>query len=440
MAEFIQFRGLRYTDKVELSNVIAPPYDVVKGALRDELLARSPFNIIAVELPAPYGTQATEEQYAQAGETLKQWEAQGILKRDDQSFYVYEQEFEVPGTGETKKRRGVLGALRLEEFGDIVKPHEHTLSGPKQDRLKLLRAARTNTSPIFGLFNDGDGWVERVLETVCNHEPDAQATDNDGVIQRLWVLRDEESGNAIEAALEPEAIFIADGHHRYETALNYRNECKAQAESEGKSWTGAEDENFVLMMCVSTSDDGLVVLPTHRLVKNVDAQKVEGLLQSLSQHFDVEEIEYHSAPQQSAMLLDKLSELPEARGRIGLALPGRAYLLQLHEGENHLAQMDAERSRAYNDLDVSVLHTLIMQNLLGVGPDELAAGAHVSYTINAQEAVEKVNQEEYQLAFVLRSTPVAQVQEVADAGDKMPQKSTYFYPKLVTGMVLRPLD
>ncbi len=440
MAEFIQFRGLRYSDKVNLTDVIAPPYDVVKGAYRDELLGKSPFNIIAVELPAPYGTQATDEQYQQADATLKEWQAQGVLKRDEQSFYIYEQEFEVPGSGETKKRRGVLGALRLEEFGDVVKPHEHTLSGPKQDRLNLLRAARTNTSPIFGLFNDSDGWVERVLETVCNHQPDAQAVDNDGVVQRLWVLQDDESCNAIEAALEDEAIFIADGHHRYETALNYRNECQTKAESSGQNWTGEENENYVLMMCVSTSDDGLVVLPTHRLVKNADASKVENLLQALSEHFDVEEIEYHSAPQQSAMLLDKLSESPQSRGRLGLALPGRAYLLQLHEGDEHLAQMDSERSRAYNDLDVSVLHTLIMQRLIGIGPDELAAGGHVSYTISSPEAIDKVDQEEYQLAFILRSTPVEQVQSVADAGDKMPQKSTYFYPKLVTGMVLRPLD
>ena len=440
MAEFIQFRGLRYTNQITLTDVIAPPYDVVKGTYRDELLAKSPFNIIGVELPAPYGQQATDEQYAQAGATLKDWEAQGILKRDDSSFYVYEQEFTVPGSGEVKKRRGVLGALRVEEFGDIVKPHEHTLSGPKQDRLKLLRAARTNTSPIFGLYNDSDGWVERVLETVCNQTPDAQAVDNDGVMQKLWVLRDEESGNAIEAALEPEAIFIADGHHRYETALNFRNECKAAAEAEGKSWTGAEDENFVLMMCVSTSDDGLVVLPTHRLVKNVDVSKVETLLENLAQLFDVEELEYQPVPQSSAMLVDKLTELPDARGRLGLALPGRTYVLQLREGDAHLASMDSERSTAYNDLDVSVLHTLIMQNLLGVGSEELAAGSHVSYNISAEEAVEKTNQEEYQLAFVLRSTPVIQVQAVADAGDKMPQKSTYFYPKLVTGMVLRPVE
>ncbi len=440
MAEFIPFRGLRYTEKVNLTDVIAPPYDVVKGAFRDKLLAKSPFNIIGVELPAPYGTQATDEQYAQAGETLQEWEAQDVLKRDDAAFYVYEQEFTVPGTSEVKKRRGVLGALRVEEFGDIVKPHEHTLSGPKQDRLKLLRAARTNTSPIFGLFNDSGGWVSRVLETVCNHEPHALATDNDGVIQKLWVLQDDESCNAVEAALEDEAIFIADGHHRYETALNFRNECQAQAESEGKVWTGAEDENFVMMMCVSTSDDGLLVLPTHRLVKNVEPLKVETLLENLAQFFDVEELEYHSAPQSSAMLVDKITELPEARGRLGLALPGRTYALQLHKGDAHLASMNAERSRAYNDLDVSILHTLIMQHLLDVDAEKLAAGQHVSYTISAQEAVEKVNAEEYQLAFILRSTPVAQVQAVADEGDKMPQKSTYFYPKLVTGMVLRPIE
>jgi uncharacterized protein (DUF1015 family) len=434
MAEFIPFRGLRpNTEKLQLADVIAPPYDVIKGSLRDELLARSPFNIVAVELPAPYGQQATEAQYIQAGQTLRDWQAQGVLVRDDAAYYIYEQEFEVPGTAEVKKRRGVLGALRVEEFGETVKPHEHTLSGPKQDRLNLLRAARTNTSPIFGLFADDDGWVERVLETVCVTPPLASALDSEGITHRLWRLHDDESVNAIQAAFENEPIFIADGHHRYETALNYRNERQAQAEKEGRAWTGYEDENFVMMMCVSTSDDGLVVLPTHRLVKNVDAAKVNGLLDALAEYFDIEEVEYHSAPQQAAMLLDALSELPDERGRLGLNLPGRAYVLQLRAGDTHLASMEDSRSRAYNNLDVSLLHTLIMQNLLGVGPSELAAGQHVSYTINAAEAIQKVNEEEYALAFILRSTPVAQVQEVADAGDKMPQKSTYFYPKLVTG-------
>jgi uncharacterized protein (DUF1015 family) len=165
MADFTTFHGLRYNcDQVQLADVLAPPYDVIKGAMRDELMARDPHNVVHIELAAPYGTDATEEEYKRCAQLLQEWHESGILVRDDAAFYIYEQEFVVPGSGETKKRRGTIGALRLEEFGEGVKPHEHTLSGPKQDRLNLLRATQTNTSPIFGLYEDNDGWVNSLLD------------------------------------------------------------------------------------------------------------------------------------------------------------------------------------------------------------------------------------------------------------------------------------
>jgi uncharacterized protein (DUF1015 family) len=203
MAEFHPFAGLRYNcEKVNLSDVICPPYDVIKGAARDELIARDPHNIVQVELATYYGQDGTDEQYAKCAEILNNWRNDGTLIQDDPAFYLYEQEFAVPVTSELKKRRGILGALQLEEFGEGVKPHEHTLSGPKQDRLKLLRAVRTNTSPIFGLYDDNDGWVEKLLEDVTFENPTCQATDNDGVTHRLWRITDDETVNAIVAALE----------------------------------------------------------------------------------------------------------------------------------------------------------------------------------------------------------------------------------------------
>ena len=435
MAEFVSFRGLRYNgDKVKLSDVLAPPYDVIKGAMRDELLARNPHNIVQVELAAPYGEDATPEQYQKCAQILEEWKSQEILIRDNASFYLYEQEFAVPGRDEVRKRRGVLGALLLEEFGEGVQPHEHTLSGPKQDRLNLLRATRTNTSPIFGLYNDNDGWVTKLLEDVAFEEPLCEARDGEGVIHRLWRITDDETVNAIDAALEDEAILIADGHHRYETALNYRNEQRAQAEKEGRAWTGDEDENFVLMMCVSTSDDGLVVLPTHRLVKG----PTNVLMQALSKYFDVEPTLSGDAEALVQSLDDP--QFAKAPGRLGLHLPGQTFVLQLKPGTTHREAMDETKSEAYNDLDVSILHTLIMQNEMSIGPEELAAGGHVSYTIAAPEAIAKVESGAYDAAFLMRSTPVEQVQSVAAAGDKMPQKSTYFFPKLITGLVLRPID
>ena len=453
MAEFIPFHGLRYNvGKVALADVLAPPYDVIKGDHRARLAARSAYNVVGVELPEGEG----DTRYENAARVLDDWKAQGILVRDDPTFYIYEQEFAVPGAapqdggshdggssdGVIKKRRGVLGALRLEEFGSGVQPHEHTLSGPKQDRLQLLRATRTNTSPIFGLFNDNDGWVDSVVSATCAVRPICEARDADGITHRLWRLDDDESINCVVAALEDEPILIADGHHRYETALNYRNERRGAVEAAGAEWTGAEPDNYVMMMIVSTSDDGLIVLPTHRLVKGVDAGALDGLLAALGQYFEIEEAPAEGT-REAAALLRRMDEPGTEAGdaaRLGLHLKGRSYSLRLKPGEAHLSAMDAERSAAYNGLDVTILHTLILERHLGIGPAELAAGGHVAYTIDAAEAFAKVDAGDYDAAFLLRSTPVQQVQQVAAAGDKMPQKSTYFYPKLITGLVLRPLD
>ncbi len=435
MAQFLPFRGLRYDcSRVSLANVLCPPYDVIKGAARDELLARDAHNIVAVELAARYGENASPAQYQASAALLQQWTQEGILTRDDTAYYVYEQEFEVPGCpAETRKRRGVLGALTLEEFGKGVQPHEHTLSGPKADRLNLLRATKTNISPIFGLFEDKEGWVGAVIETACMEKPVCEATDAENIKHRLWRLTDDESVNAIEAAFENESILIADGHHRYETALNFRNERQAEIEKNGDEWTGAEGENGVLMMCVSTDDAGLIVLPTHRVVKNVEEALLAALPEKLARYFEVEKFDGDVAAFNEAVRGD-------CGTKIGLHLKGANYVLTLKDGAGHQSAMDETKSEAYNALEVTVLHRLILENELGIGPDELAAGQHVLYTIDCAEAVRKVEAGEAGAAFLLRPTPVGQVQSVAQAGDKMPQKSTYFYPKLVTGLVLRPLE
>ena len=446
MADFSPFAGLHFDPaRVNLSDVICPPYDVIKGAMRDELLAKSPYNIVNIELPEASASGSSvsggeAEKYRSAAQFLTQWREDKILVQDDAAFYLYEQEFKVPGSGEALKRRGVLGALELEEFGDTVKPHEHTLSGPKEDRLKLLRAARANTSPIFGLFNDNDGWIESLLNDVALDPPLLEATDHEGVLNRVWRITDDEMVNAIVATLEGEAIFIADGHHRYETALNYRNERRAEVEKNGGTWTGAEPENRVLMMCVSTSDSGLVVLPTHRVAKGLNEVQVSSLIEKLKEHFEVQSVPLKGSSEDQANAIMPLLSQSSEQVKVGVYLQGQSYIATVRAGTSHLSAMDAERSAAYNALDVSVLHTLMMERLLGIGAAELAAGGHVLYTIHAKDAIEKVDKGEAQIAFLLRSTLVSQVQEVAAAGDKMPQKSTYFYPKLVTGLVVRPLD
>lgn len=427
MADFTPFAGLRYdTEKVRLDEVLAPPYDVIDSEQRSELLARSEYNVVEVELPV--GEDDTK--YERAAAALNTWRENGILTQDEPAFYIYEQEFRVPGTGQTLKRRGVLGALLLEEFGTGVQPHEFTLSGPKQDRLKLLRATGTNTSPIFGLFEDKDAWTAQLLERLSQEsQPDGEARDHEGVLHRIWKVVDEDVVNAITDALDAEAILIADGHHRYETALNYRNERAAAA---GDDWRGTEPENYVMMMCVSMQDPGLIILPTHRLIKNVALETVAALPDTLQKYFHVEKI-----PGEANDLLGKVNEGETIR--IGLIVPGAQYLLTLREGQSHLPELEAGRSQAYNDLDVTILHRLILERELSIGAAELAAGEHVDYNIDVVESSEKVESKEYEAAFILRPTRIEQVSECCASGDKMPQKSTYFYPKLITGLVLRPM-
>ncbi len=422
MAQFLPFRGLRYTSQTSLSAVICPPYDVIKGDARAQLMQRDPHNIVAVELAAPYGETATPDQYQDSADLLSQWISEGILARDDSSYYLYEQEFAVPGTTETVKRRGVIGSLTLEEFGEGVQPHEHTMSGPKADRLNLLRATQANISPIFGLVVDDDAWISLLLESVAVTPPDGVATDGEGIVHRLWKITDDETVNGIEAGFDNENILIADGHHRYETALNYMRE---EREKAGDSWTGAEAANGVMMMCVSMADPGLIVLPTHRLIKNVEPAQVAALPESLKQSFDVEPLEGGAAA------ITKALSGEGGAAKLGLHLPGQSYLLTQHE---------ANAQSALEALDVSVLHGSILENELGIDADKLAAGEHVGYTIHAAEAIEKVEAGEAQVAFLMRATPAKQVAKVAASGEKMPQKSTYFYPKLMTGLVLRPLN
>lgn len=425
MAQFLPFRGLRYTSQIELSKAICPPYDVIKGAARDELLARDAHNIVAVELAARYGENASDEQYQNCAQTLQNWIAEGVLARDDSAFYIYEQEFPLPHSGEIRKRRGVIGALTLEEFGKGVQPHEHTMSGPKADRLKLLRALRTNTSPIFGLVADDDGWIDGLIRDVILTPAKAHATDADGITHRVWVLCDDEMVNGLEAAFKNESVLIADGHHRYETALNYFQE------------TGHQNggESAVMMMCVSMQDEGLVVLPTHRIVKTLSDADAAALPAQLREWFQVEPFSGDANA-----LLEALGAVDKSENALGLHLRGQSYLLRLKNDETVQNARDNSKSAAYNALDVAVLSDLILDEQLGIDAAKVAAGAHIGYTIDAAEAIRQVESGEAGAAFLLRETPVEQVKKVADAGDKMPQKSTYFYPKLATGLVLRPLD
>jgi uncharacterized protein (DUF1015 family) len=323
----------------------------------------------------------------------------------------------------------VLSALRLTPWeDDVVLPHEETMPKPKADRLQLMRATKCNFSPLFLLFDDPDGAAVRLMADICKATPDATVDAGDGQIHRLWVVKGAR-GNQLAEALRTPQLYMADGHHRYETALAYRDEMRASNPSD------PEDAayNFALMLLVEAHDPGLVVLPTHRLVQGVDEQRLTNLVGELSSRFQVEKVPVDaSSPAKVAdTLLRKMAEGGRESPTLGLYRAGEALTLKL--------KGSIPRAGARPLLDVDVLHEGLMEPFLGIGLAELKAGGSVAYTRDAAEAVALVDRGEAQLSLFLNPTKVEQVLETARAHGKMPQKSTYFYPKAITGLVFHSL-
>ena len=399
-----------------LGDVTAPPYDVIGPEKREELLARSPFNVVEVDLP-----KAAEgaDPYEHAAETFDEWLLQDVLKRDrEAAIWPYAQEFTGPD-GQTRTRRGFLAKIRLEAYGPGgVRPHERTQPGPKEDRLRLTRATRHNMSPIFSLHS-GDAWqhLEPALGDVWG-----EATDDDGTVHRVWRVADPAVHEAIAAELADSELLIADGHHRYETARAYQAE------------VGADDEgphSFVLMSLVSLDDPGLAVFPTHRLLHGFDMERYQALGAGLRELFEIEEVG-----------LDGLNPA----GEEGVGVFGYAdshhkqgWRLRLRD-RAPLAEALPDQPDAYRDLDAVILETLVLRGLMGMSTDDIAAKKGLAYDSDPASAVASIESGDRDALFMLRPTPVEAVRECAASGETMPPKSTYFFPKLLTGIVFNPLS
>jgi len=429
MAEVRPFRALRYDPGVaDLSRTIAPPYDVISPELQRELYERDEHNIIRVE----YGRDAEGDseaanKYTRAAAALRDWRSRGVLRLDDEpAIYVYRQRFAWDGT--RYERTAYFGAVRLEPWdAGVVKPHEHTLANPKADRMNLLRATRTQVSPVYSLYRPkkADGlWFEVPEHAEIAIEAGAEAHLVDRVTDEIAIAD-------FARLIADSDVYIADGHHRYETALAYRDEVRARS----ATWSGDEPENFALMALTPYDDPGLLVLPTHRLLHLPSLP--DDALARMRRYFD-------AAPQAAGDTGALLASLSEA-GATGAAfvvagLTDGPQLLTLRDRATVEMMMPGDQPDAWKKLDVNVLQYGILQDAFGIDDAALRAGSAVSYTQNAEEAVRAVAQGEAQLAFLLNATPVEQVLAVADAGSRMPQKSTYFQPKLPTGLVLRSLD
>ncbi|MGI6367129.1 MAG: DUF1015 domain-containing protein [Anaerolineae bacterium] len=420
MPEIRPFRGVRYGAGYLSAQVLAPPFDVIDEGDRLLLTAQSPHNIVWLD-KGPEGHDA--HWYQQAAAQRNAWLEAGVLQRDAvASFYGYRQSFTVEGKHYT--RTGFFAAVRLAPWGQAIYPHERTRSGDRADRLNLTRAMDANMSPVFGMYRDDTGAIDALLEPPA--APALAHAELDGCQHTFWAIQDEATVSRLTALLAERDIVIADGHHRYETALAYQAERRTQQPDAAPG----QPYDYVMMYLTNVAQPGLVILPTHRMV-SVDEVDQEGLLHRLASDFDLYPV----------WNPDRIGETlrQTAAGTVAIGMATRdmgTFVLRLRRAA--LAKSTAEPSLA--GLDVVVLQERILEPLLGISRESLAASAHVTYTIHAREALAAVNEGSAELAFILNPTSVADVWEVATQGLAMPQKSTYFYPKLLTGLVINPLD
>jgi uncharacterized protein (DUF1015 family) len=413
--------ALRYDlDKVgALGDVVSPPYDVIDAALREELLGRSPFNVVEVDLPQPYEEigRGEGDPYARAAETVAAWKGEGALVEDSEpALWALTQDYTAPD-GSTNTRHGILARVGVEDYGaGKIRAHERTLPGPKKDRLDLTRATRLNLSPIFSLTTE-DAWP--LVAPATEGAPWAEVTDADGTVHRVWQVADPEIHAAVHERLAGAELLIADGHHRYETARAYRDEIG-----------GEGPHNYTLMALTGLDDPGLTVFPTHRLLSGFagNAERQQLLGNGLRELFDVAEV-------------DNID--PGGEGGVGVfglydSHHKQAFRLRLKDTAELDRVLDG-KTEAYRRLDSAILEALVFEEILGMTVDDIAARRGIDYAKSIPDSLARLEDGSYDVAFILRPTPVDQVRAVAGAGEIMPPKSTYFFPKILTGIVFNPV-
>jgi uncharacterized protein (DUF1015 family) len=433
MADIHAFRAYRYDlGRVgALSDVVAPPYDVIDPALQQVLYDRSPYNVVRLILnrEEPTDTEA-DNRYTRAARFLREWQADDVLVQDSaRALYAYHQDFEVEGRRHTRK--GFLARVRLEPFGTgRIYPHEETLAGPKADRLRLFHATGMNLSPVFGLYPDPEGAVTAQLDAATRRALPLEATDHLGVVSRLWPVTDQHAVSAVTGLLGPRPVFIADGHHRYETGLRYLQD-RRQA---GEVRDDEAPANFILMMLVGMSDPGLLILPTHRLVSGLPGLTADRLAGVLAPHFRVEKVGQGEPGARDAWELIEADGGQDLLG-FGTVADGVWQTARLHDREI-MARLAADHSPAWRGLAVSVLHLLVLDHLLA---QALGTKGPCRYVHLLREVTEATAAKECQLAALVPPATMGHVEQIAGNLEKMPPKSTYFYPKLLSGLVFNPL-
>lgn len=427
MAVIKAFKGMRYdvSKAGEISKLCCPPYDIISEEQRLEYISENEYNVIRLELP-----KEGENPYANASDILDMWRDKGVLIHEDKpAIYIYEEEF--TAYGERKSIKGIIARVKLEEFSKgIILPHEFTLSKAKEDRLNLMKATNCNFSQIYALYMEGE---HNTLETVNANSKTAPAlefTDNDNVTHRLWIVTDEAVISKLVADFADRKLYIADGHHRYETALNYRNYCR----DNGFSKEG-DAQDYQMIYLVDMEHPGLVVFPTHRLVRDLPDFDKAKALELCAEYFDITP---YNGVENMEKELEKLYN--EGKKSFGFYCgDGEWYLLVLKNIEV-MSELLPELCTASQQLDVTVLHTLVLEKIFGIDKENMANQINLTYTKFFEEAISSVDGGRFQCSFVLNPTRVTEIRDVASAGEKMPQKSTYFYPKMITGMVMNDIS
>ncbi len=416
MADVQPLRALHYDPAVvgALADVVAPPYDVIDASQRAALLARSPFNVVGLDLP-----QGEPDPYTVASELFESWQLQGALVRDGEpAVWAHTQDYSGPD-GIARTRRGFFCRVRIEEYGaGRVRPHERTHPGPKEDRLRLTRATRANISPIFSLYSDPGDVAWSALAPATQQAPWGEVTDADGTVHRIWRVSDAAAIATVQAATRDAELLIADGHHRYETMQAYAEEIGGDGE-----------HRYILMCLVALEDPGLTVFPTHRLVAGLDDARRAALEQALERDFEIVEVP-----------IEQITPAP-GRGPLQLGYFDGTSARRLTLKDQAIADAALPGcSPAYRELDTGVLEALLLKNALGLSDDDISHFNGMFYARDTDEALAMVRSGDYDAAFLMRPTPVEQVSEVAAAGENMPPKSTFFYPKLLTGLLFNPLS
>jgi uncharacterized protein (DUF1015 family) len=428
------FRALRYDSGVvgDVGSCISPPYDVINAEQQQSLYERNEYNIVRIiKGKTEPSDDGTNNQYTRAAQYLNSWIAKGALKKDEaETIYGYVQDFQI--AGEDYHRLSFIALAKLEEFGKIVRPHEQTLSGPKVDRLNLQRATAAAFGLVYMLYDDPQMVADKVVERAAQREPLLDFVDDAGVRHRLYAVRAPKDIEAVEKMMADKSFIIADGHHRYETGLAYSRENPSPA------------ARYQMIAFSNTRHEGLVVLATHRLVSSVEEFDFARLLERMKENFDISEYEFDSTKAKEKarrkMLADMRAQLKKNKNAFGIyAATGAFYMAVLRDGKA-MGPVAPDKSRAWRALDVAVLHKLILEKYLGIDEDRLTKESNVEYVKDTESAIDdsiaRVDSGEKQAAFLMNPPKLEQIQAVADQGEKMPQKSTYFYPKVFTGLTI----